>query len=44
MVFLENVTNHNFEDCVKKSWDNFSINIPNKTKFLECNKLTLSIN
>ena len=23
----------------KKSWDNFSINIPNKTKFLECNKL-----
>ena len=32
-------TNHNFEDCVKKSWDNFSINIPSKTKFLECNKL-----
>ena len=32
-------TIHNFEDCVKKSWDNFSINIPNKTKFLECNKL-----
>ena len=32
-------TSHNFEDCVKKSWDNFSINIPNKTKFLECNKL-----
>ena len=30
---------HNYEDCVKKSWDNFSINIPNKTKFLECNKL-----
>ncbi len=28
---------HNFEDCVKKSWKNFSINIPNKTKFLECN-------
>mgnify|MGYP000215055976 CR=1 FL=1 len=28
-------TSHNFEDCVKKSWDNFSINIPNKTKFLE---------
>ena len=30
---------HNFEDCVKKSWKNISINIPNKTKFLECNKL-----
>ena len=28
---------HNFDDCVKKSWKNFSINIPNKTKFLECN-------
>jgi lycopene beta-cyclase len=30
---------HNFEDCVKKSWKNFSINILNKTKYLECNKL-----
>ena len=29
---------HNFEDCVKKSWKNFSINIPNKTKHLECEK------
>ena len=28
---------HNFDDCVIKSWNNFSINIPNKTKFLECN-------
>ena len=28
---------HNFDDCIKKSWKNFSINIPNKTKFLECN-------
>jgi len=27
---------HNFDDCVKKSWNNFSINIPNKTKHLEC--------
>ena len=27
---------HNFDDCVKKSWNNFSINVPNKTKFLEC--------
>ena len=30
---------HNFDDCVKKSWDNFSINIPNDTKFVDC-KLT----
>tara|TARA_B100001758_G_scaffold237909_1_gene240508 strand:+ start:297 stop:1367 length:1071 start_codon:yes stop_codon:yes gene_type:complete len=29
---------HNFDDCVKKNWKNFSINIPNKTKFLECKK------
>ena len=28
---------HNFDDCVKKSWENFSINIPSKTKHLECN-------
>ena len=32
-------TNHNFEDCVKKSWKNFSINIPYRTKFLECDRL-----
>ncbi len=30
------VFSHNFEDCVKKSWDNFTINTPNKTKYLEC--------
>jgi|TARA_B110000027_G_scaffold121684_1_gene136058 lycopene beta-cyclase len=30
------VTPHNFEDCVKKSWDNFTINIPNNTKYVEC--------
>ena len=29
---------HNFDDCVKKSWKNFSINIPYKTKHLECDK------
>ena len=29
-------TDHNFDDCIKKSWQNFSINIPNKTKYLEC--------
>jgi lycopene beta-cyclase len=32
-------TDHNFEDCVKKSWKNFTINIPNKTKFIKCGKL-----
>jgi len=30
---------HNFDDCVKKSWDYFSINTPNDTKFIDC-KLT----
>ncbi len=28
---------HNFDDCIKQSWKNFSINIQNKTKYLECN-------
>ena len=31
------VSSHNFDDCVKKNWENFSINIPTKTKHLECN-------
>tara|TARA_B100001741_G_scaffold311202_1_gene311885 strand:+ start:401 stop:1471 length:1071 start_codon:yes stop_codon:yes gene_type:complete len=30
------ITNHNFEDCVKKSWKNFSINSPLGTKHLKC--------
>ncbi|MBD1153274.1 lycopene cyclase [Pelagibacterales bacterium SAG-MED24] len=30
------VTPHNFDDCVKKSWENFSINVPGKTDYLEC--------
>ena len=30
------VIHHNFEDCVKKSWDNFTINIPGNTKHIEC--------
>ncbi len=30
------VTPHNFDDCVKKNWENFSINIPGKTQFLNC--------
>ena len=32
------VVNHNFEDCVKKKWDNFTINSPSQTKFVECKK------
>ncbi len=32
------VFSHNFEDCVKKSWSNFTINLPNKTKHVECQK------
>ena len=30
------VTPHNFDDCVKKSWENFSINVPGKTNYLKC--------
>ena len=30
------VANHNFDDCVKKSWESFSINVPKKTNHLEC--------
>ena len=30
-------TSHNFDDCVKKSWKYFSINITNKTKHSDCN-------
>ena len=31
------VTPHNFDDCVKKNWENFSINVPNNTNHLQCN-------
>ena len=31
------IIDHNFDDCIKKSWKIFSINIPNKTNHLECN-------
>ncbi|MDC1280435.1 lycopene cyclase family protein [Pelagibacteraceae bacterium] len=31
------ISPHNFDDCVKKSWKNFSINMPAKIKHLECN-------
>jgi len=30
------VAPHNFNDCIKKNWQNFSINVPNKTKHLAC--------
>ena len=30
------VSSHNFEECIKKSWDNFTINIPNHTKHIDC--------
>ena len=30
------VFNHNFDDCVIKSWNNFTINIPGKTNHLQC--------
>ncbi len=30
------VATHNFEDCIKHSWSNFSINLPNQTKYIEC--------
>ena len=33
------VAAHNFEDCVKKSWSNFSINIPDQTKYIQCDNL-----
>ena len=29
------VTPHNFDDCVRKNWENFSINMPAKTKYLK---------
>ena len=30
------VFSHNFDDCIKKSWNNFTINSPNETKYIEC--------
>ena len=30
------VSPHKFEDCVIKSWKDFSINIPNKTNYISC--------
>ena len=34
------VVPHNFDDCVKKNWENFSINIPGKTHHLKCKDYT----
>ena len=31
------VINHNFDDCIKKSWHNFSIKTPNNSKIIKCN-------
>ena len=31
------VIDHNFDDCVKKSWDNFTINSKYETQHLQCN-------
>ena len=33
------VSPHNFDDCIKKSWDNFTINIPNHLKHIECRNM-----
>ena len=30
------VFSHNFDDCIKKSWNNFTINTPNNTKYVDC--------
>ena len=27
---------HNFEDCIIKSWKNFTINSPNQIKYIDC--------
>jgi len=32
------ISEHNFEDCVEKKWENFTLNVPNKTNYLKCSK------
>ena len=32
------VINHNFDDCLKKSWHNFSIKTSNSSKIIKCEK------
>ena len=34
---------HNFEDCVKKSWKEFSIKTPSSSKTIKCNNYTNSL-
>ena len=33
------VSPHNFDDCIKKSWDNFTINIPDHLKHIDCKNM-----
>ncbi len=33
------VSPHNFEDCVKKNWTDFTINIPDHTKHIQCKNI-----
>ena len=33
------VSPHNFEDCIIKSWDNFTINIPSHLKHVDCKNM-----
>ena len=33
------VSPHNFEDCIIKSWDNFTINIPGHLKHIDCKNM-----
>ena len=33
------VINHNFDDCVKKSWKEFSIKVPSNSKVIKCDNL-----
>ncbi|MDA9667212.1 lycopene cyclase family protein [Candidatus Pelagibacter sp.] len=33
------VSPHNFDDCIKKSWDNFTINIPGQLKHIDCKNM-----
>ena len=30
------VFSHNFDDCIIKSWNNFTINTPDETKHVDC--------
>jgi len=33
------VSPHNFDDCIIKSWDNFTINIPSHLKHIDCKNM-----